>query len=196
MAPCFFTKTVLAILFIVFIYLFIYFSFIFLKFYFIFKLYNIVLVLPNIETNPPQVYLCSPSWTLLPPPSPYHPSGSSQCTSPKHPASCIEPGLATHFIYDTIRISIWLFFLKKYLFIFGCVRSSLHHAGFFLTMSCGLSSWGTGLSSYSMQAYLTQRMWDHSSPARGWTHIPCIGRQILNHWTSREVPQTHHPEEL
>ena len=27
---------------------------------------------------------------LLPPPSPYHPSGSSQCTSPKHPVSCIE----------------------------------------------------------------------------------------------------------
>ena len=42
--------------------------------------------------NPPQVYMCSPSWTLLPPPSPYHPSGSSQFTSPKHPASCIEPG--------------------------------------------------------------------------------------------------------
>ena len=41
--------------------------------------------------NPPQVYTCSPS--LLPPPSPYHPSGSSQCTSPKHPVSCIEPGL-------------------------------------------------------------------------------------------------------
>ena len=38
-------------------------------------------------------YMCSPSWTLLPPPSPYHPSRSSQCTSPKHPASCIEPGL-------------------------------------------------------------------------------------------------------
>ena len=32
------------------------------KFYFIFKLYNIVLVLPNIKMNPPQVYLCSPSW--------------------------------------------------------------------------------------------------------------------------------------
>ena len=25
--------------------------------------------------NPPQVYMCSPSWNLLPPPSPYHPSG-------------------------------------------------------------------------------------------------------------------------
>ena len=33
------------------------------------------------------------------PPSPYYPSGSSQCTSPKHPVSCIEPGLATRFIY-------------------------------------------------------------------------------------------------
>ena len=28
------------------------------------------------------------------PPSPSHPSRSSQCTSPEHPASCIEPGLA------------------------------------------------------------------------------------------------------
>ena len=64
-------------------------------FYFIFKLYIIVLVLPNIKMNPPQVYMCSPSWTLLPPPSPYHPSGWSQCTSPKHPVLCIESGLAT-----------------------------------------------------------------------------------------------------
>ena len=78
----------------------------FLLFFFFFKLYNIVLVLPNIEMNPPQVYMCSPSWILLPPPSPYHPSGSSQCTSPQHPVSCIEPGLVTHFIYDIIRISM------------------------------------------------------------------------------------------
>ena len=62
--------------------IFILFFSLFFKFYFIFKLYNIVLVLPNIEMNLPQVYMCSPSWTLLPPPSPYHPSGSSQCTSP------------------------------------------------------------------------------------------------------------------
>ena len=56
--------------------------------------------------NPPQVYMCSPSWTLLPPPSPNHPSGSSQCTSPKHPVSCIEPGLATRFIHDIIHVSM------------------------------------------------------------------------------------------
>ena len=55
--------------------------FFFLFFYFIFKLYITVLVLPNIKMNPPQVYMCSPSWTLLPPPSPFHPSGSSQCSN-------------------------------------------------------------------------------------------------------------------
>ena len=38
---------------------------------------------------------------LNPPPSPYHPSGSSQGTSPKHPVSCIKPGLVTRFIYYT-----------------------------------------------------------------------------------------------
>ena len=78
----------------------------FFFFNFIFKLYNIVLVLSNIEMNPPQVYMCSPSWTLLPSPSPYHPSGSSQCTSPKHPVSCIEPGLATRFIHNIIHVSM------------------------------------------------------------------------------------------
>ena len=56
--------------------------------------------------NPPQVYMCSPSWTLLPPPSPYQPSGLSQCTSPKHPVSCIEPALATHFIHDILHVSM------------------------------------------------------------------------------------------
>ena len=56
--------------------------------------------------NLPQVYMCSPPWTLLSPPSPYHPSGSSQCTSPKHPVSCIEPGLATRFIHDILHVSI------------------------------------------------------------------------------------------
>src|SRR5574337_158388 len=43
---------------------------------------------------------------LNPPPSLYHPSGSSQCTSPKHPVSCIEPGLVTCFMYDIIHVSV------------------------------------------------------------------------------------------
>ena len=40
------------------------------------------------------------------PPSQYHSSGSSQCTSPEHPVSCIEPGLAIHFTYDIIHVSM------------------------------------------------------------------------------------------
>ena len=36
-------------------------------------------------------------------------------------------------------------------------------------------------------------MWDISSPTRNWTHVPCIGRPIFNHWTTREVPPFHFP---
>ena len=74
--------------------------------FFLFLLYNIVLVLPYINMHPPRVYTCSPSWTPLPPPSPYHPSGSSQCTNPEHPVSCIEPGLVIRFTYDIIHVSM------------------------------------------------------------------------------------------
>ena len=31
-------------------------------------------------------------------------------------------------------------------------------------------------------------MWDLSSPIRDQTHISCIGRGSLNHWTTREIP--------
>ena len=31
-------------------------------------------------------------------------------------------------------------------------------------------------------------MWDLTSPTRDQTCVPCIARQILNHWTTREVP--------
>ena len=34
---------------------------------------------------------------------------------------------------------------------------------------------------------LPQGIWDLSSPTRDQTSIPCIARQILNHWTTRQV---------
>ena len=82
------------------------------KSFFFFLLYNIVLVLPYINMHLPRVYTCSPSWTPLPPSSPYHPSGSSQCTSPKLPVSCIKPGLAICFLYDIIHVLMpyWMIF--------------------------------------------------------------------------------------
>ena len=52
------------------------------------------------------VYLCSPSWTPPPPPSPSHPLGSSWCTSPEHPGSCINSGLVICFSYDNIHVSV------------------------------------------------------------------------------------------
>ena len=80
--------------------------FFFLQFYLFILLYNIVLVLPYIDMNLLWMYMCSPSWTPLPPPSPSHPSGSSQCTSPKHPVPYIEPGLVIHFTCDNLHVSM------------------------------------------------------------------------------------------
>jgi len=51
-------------------------------------------------------FLSSLIKTLLPPPSPHHPSGSSQRTSPKHPASRIKPGLTSRFIHDILHVSM------------------------------------------------------------------------------------------
>ena len=44
--------------------------------------------------NPPPTSLPIPSLWFI------------QCTSPKHPVSCIEPGLEIHFTYDNIHASI------------------------------------------------------------------------------------------
>ena len=82
----------------IFIYLFIFINFI--------LLYNTVLVLPYINMNPPWVNMSSQSWSPLPPPCPYHLSGSSRCTSPKNPVSCIEPRLAICFLHDIIHVSM------------------------------------------------------------------------------------------
>ena len=79
----------------------------------------------------------------LPPPSHYHPSGSSQCTSPKHPVSCIEPGLAIHFIYDIIHVSMPFSQIippfpspspteSKRLFLYICVSFAVSHTGLLL----------------------------------------------------------------
>ena len=81
--------------------------FFFLNSYFYFILvYNTVLVLPYIDMNPPRVYMSPQSWTPLPLLTPYHLSGSSQCTSPKHAVSCIKHRLVIHFLHDSIHVSM------------------------------------------------------------------------------------------
>ena len=64
------------------------------------------MALPHINMNPARVYTFSPSRTPLLPPSPHHPSGSSQCTSAKHPAPGIGPGLLTLPRQNIIHVSV------------------------------------------------------------------------------------------
>ena len=81
-----------------------------------------------------------PCWTPLPPPSPYHPSRSSQCTSPKPPVSCIEPGLAIHFLYDII--------LTQSLLVFSVLEI---HWDFWIWKLIGFTSFG-----YIRELFLTK----------------------------------------
>ena len=48
------------------------------------------------RSNQPQVYMFHPTLRSHPLPSPLHPSGLSQSTSPEWPASCIEPALVIY----------------------------------------------------------------------------------------------------
>ena len=77
------------------------FYFIFFNFILFLKLYNIVLVLPNIEMNPPQVYPRSPSWTLLPPPSPTLPLGRPSAPAPSSTVHRTWTGDSFHTWYYT-----------------------------------------------------------------------------------------------
>ena len=81
--------------------------------------YNIVLVLPNIQMDPPQVYMCSPSWILLTPPSslpvpslwvvPVH---QPQASNIVH-----RPGLATRFIHDVSFLTAFILKSLSYMSI-------------------------------------------------------------------------------
>ena len=57
-----------------------------------------IIVFPILD--PPPSSLPIPSLWVVP------------CTSPKHPVSCIEPGLASHFIHDILHVSNHLFILN------------------------------------------------------------------------------------
>ena len=90
-----------------FIYMLHTFFILFLKFIYLFQLeanYFTIFqwFLPYIDMNQPCIHV-SP---ILNPSSPSHPSGSSQCTGPQCPVSCIEPGLAIYFTYDNIYVSM------------------------------------------------------------------------------------------
>ena len=53
--------------------------------------------------------------------------------------------------------------------------------------SCGLRALERRLSSCGAWAQLLRGMWDLPGPGNR-THVPCIGRRILNHCATKEVP--------
>ena len=93
------------------------------------------------------------------------------------PVLCVVPApkgvLSVGFAYFKI--------FMYYLCISDRIRSQLWHVGSF-TAVCGL------LSSNGTQIWLPRSTRHLSSPTRDQTHVPCTGKRILNHWTTRVVP--------
>ena len=96
------------------------------------------------------------------------------------------------FLGDTFKqywSSILMVALKNYLFfIFGWVVSQLQHVGphgvHRLLSGCG--SQASVVPVHGLE--LHRGMWDLSSLTSIRLHFPCIERQIVNHWTTRQVP--------
>ena len=78
---------------------------------------------------------CVPHPEPLLHPSPSHPSGSSQCASPEHLVSCIEPGQAIRFTYDNIHAilpnhpTLALSYRVQKTILYICVSFAVSHTG-------------------------------------------------------------------
>ena len=144
------------------------------------------MVLPYINMNLPRVHVF-PILNHPPTFSPYHPSGSSQCTSPKHPISCIKPGLAIRFLRDIINVSmpfseiippspsptesIRLFYTSVSLLLF-CIQGYRYHLSFpYICVSslvaqrlkCLPGMWETLVRSLGQEDPLEKEMATHST---------------------------------
>ena len=69
-------------------------------------------------------------------------------------------------VHQHIQLNYISYLPKQYLSFF-----------FFFFAILGLSCW----------VQVALGLWDLSSPNRDQNHIHCIGRGILNHWTTREL---------
>ena len=91
----------------------------------------------------------------------------------------ISFSLTLFFFFSLSRLLQMVNISSFFFFSFCCVGSLLWRMGTRVHRPCSCGMW----------AYLPHGMWDVSFLTRDQTHVPCIGRQILNHWTTREVPK-------
>ena len=121
---------------------------------------------------------------LNPPPSPYHPSGSFQCTSPKHPVLCIEPGRPTCFIHDILHVSMPLSQIfppsrsptesKRLFYIYISVSFAVSYTGLLLLLVL--------LSHFSrVRLCVTPLTAAHQAP-------PSLGFSRQEHWSGLSFP--------
>ena len=60
----------------------------------------------------------------------------------------------------------------------------------------GFSSWRTSSLAVVCVLSCAWGLWDLSSPIRDQTHVPYIGRWVLNYWATKEVPRYSLDEHL
>ena len=101
----------------------------------------------------------------------------------------LEKNVLTHYIFtlnDDLFFNIYLFIWLPRVLVAACGIFAAARGVFSLQRRDSLAL-VRGLSSCSTWAELVHSMWDLSSPTRDQTCVPCIAKQIFNHWTTREV---------
>ena len=128
--------------------------------------------------NQPWIYMCSPSRSPLPPPSPPDPSGSSQCTSPEHSSHASNLGwwsVSPLIIYLFQCCSLWT--PHPHLLPQSLNVCSVHLCLFFVhrVFQARILEWVT--ISFSRGSF----------QPRDQTYLFCISRQILYLWAIWEA---------
>ena len=107
-------------------------------------------------------------------------------STPGKSGLCYEAPIKTlkHFTYLFHFWLRWVFVAGRGLSL-GVMRGFSHCSGF----SC-YRSWAVGAQAQQLQYKGLAALWHvESSQTKEWTQVPCTGRWILNHWTTRKVLQ-------
>ena len=115
---------------------------------------------------------------------------TQSCPTLSDPMDCSPPGSSVHGIFQA-RVLEWIFFLISTRGLFPVLFCFDSGASFFLWLRQALVA-----ACRIFDGTQTQLLWYTglvapwqvgSSRIRDQTHVPCIRRWVLNHWTTREV---------